>query len=178
MAGGICPTHRGGPAFSSGPSAMAVARRCDTWGARSRPRRPALQRGTGPTPHDLSDRAYADTARPRARPARAGAPWCATRGMEPRVVRYASLRCLSSIFALFLLTARHEDMEVVHLRAAFVCCIRHDSGSVSEKLVRLVRFVYPLPTEIHLSAKNTLLSPIEISRIYVGMVCLSWTLRP
>jgi hypothetical protein len=54
-----------------------------------------------PPSHDPRDKAYADTARPRARPARAGAPWCAIRDMEPRVVRYTSLRCLSSIFALF-----------------------------------------------------------------------------
>jgi hypothetical protein len=31
---------------------------------------------------------------------------------------------------------------------------------------------------LHLSAKNTLLSPIEISRIYAAMVSLSCTLRP
>ena len=108
-----------------------------------------------------------------------------SRGAVVRHQGHGTARCTVRIsevvvkyFRTFLLTARHEDMEVVHLRAAFVCCIRHDSGSVSEKLVRLVRFFYPLPTEIHLSAKNTLLSPIEISRIYAGMVCLSWTLRP
>src|SRR2546428_11964725 len=32
--------------------------------------------------------------------------------------------------------------------------------------------------EWHLSAKNALLSRIEISRMYVDMVCLSCTLRP
>jgi integrase len=32
--------------------------------------------------------------------------------------------------------------------------------------------------EMHLSAKNALLSPIEISHIYVDMICLSCTLRP
>src|SRR6266571_1216293 len=36
----------------------------------------------------------------------------------------------------------------------------------------------PLNTEMHLSAKNTLLSSIEISRIYAAVVCLRCILRP
>jgi hypothetical protein len=34
------------------------------------------------------------------------------------------------------------------------------------------------PIELHLSAKKPLLSPIEISRMYADVLCLSCTLRP
>src|SRR5712692_3381097 len=40
------------------------------------------------------------------------------------------------------------------------------------------RFCNASLNELHLSAKNTLRSPIEISRIYVDMLCLRCTLRP
>ena len=42
----------------------------------------------------------------------------------------------------------------------------------------MLRFLYPPTIELHLSAKNTLLSPIEISCIYADVLCLRCTLRP